>query len=809
MTYLAGGLTSRSLEAVRAHLDDCPSCRRLAAEAAQGDAGPPPDAGARPLRTFAPGDRIAGRYVVRRFVAEGGMGEVYEVTDGLLGDVVALKTLPCTALDSAAAFARMRSEVQLARRVTHPNVCRILEFGVDERPGAGGATPFFTMELLAGETLGGRLAHRGPFAPAEAAAFARQLASGLAAIHETGIVHRDLKSENVFLLPSPGPDGEPFRVVVMDFGLARPTDVGARRSFSQVGAIVGTLAYMAPEQLAGLAATVRSDIYSVGVILFEALTARLPFDERTLLRAEIGPGGDPGAAALSAARLPAGWAPIVRRCLEIEPGKRFGSAAALREALDQAARAAARPRRRRPLLVGGAGLAAVGLGGGALWLAGRDAEQTVVDRRPQPTWGAAEVIETVDTGFSNLPHVAANRAGAAVVVWEQEDRATRRTALWGRTLDPARGFGEATRLEQGEGNVKSAQAAIDGTGRAVAVWLQRQGGRQRAFAARFDPATGWSAAERLDAEASEGVERVRVAAGPGDGVVAVFSERVGTRGRLHARRLLPQGGWSAPEEVSDGGGSAQWPDVAVDGQGRAVVVWVRGTSAGHAVNARRLGPGTGAGAGNDREPAVALEGEGPESTVPLVAVEAGGRAVVVWRRPGEAAVDVWASPYVPGHGWGPAALVEHRDEEAGFARVAVGGGGEAILTWKQAERPRRRGEPPGEMRLWARRFSFARGFGPPVELAAPPAGRIEKPELQMDAEGHALVVWAHERGASGGTDVWAEEYDPRTGWARPRIVETSAERAGSPAGALTRDGHGIVVWPQVHGGEFKILGVRF
>jgi len=164
---------------------------------------------------LAAGAFITERYRIVRFLGRGGMGEVYEADDLVLGDRVALKLLKA-GVASVGAIERFRREVQLARRVTHPSVCRLHDVGTDQ------SRVFLTMELLAGETLADRLA-RGPIAFADAARIARATGEGLAAAHAVGVVHRDFKPANVMV------DGE--RVVVTDFGLAHgiPDQVGSKR----------------------------------------------------------------------------------------------------------------------------------------------------------------------------------------------------------------------------------------------------------------------------------------------------------------------------------------------------------------------------------------------------------------------------------------------------------------------------------------------------------------------------------------------------------------------------------------------------
>mgnify|MGYP003376175875 CR=1 FL=1 len=200
------------------------------------------------------GSLVAGRYRVEAVLGSGGWGRVYRVADTALDRVVALKTLR---VDDPEALARFRREVRLASRVTHPNVIRLFDLG------HWGALSFLTMEHVAGQSLRAHLAG-GPLPVGEAAGIARQVALGLAASHACGIVHRDLKPENVLL----GPGG---RVVLADFGVA-----GEPTGSDPASAIVGTSAYMSPEQANGEAATPQADLYTLGLVLHEMLTGQVP-----------------------------------------------------------------------------------------------------------------------------------------------------------------------------------------------------------------------------------------------------------------------------------------------------------------------------------------------------------------------------------------------------------------------------------------------------------------------------------------------------------------------------------------------------
>jgi serine/threonine protein kinase len=303
-------------EGLLAHLDACSGCRLAVAEITRASSGPSLTARAG-LHTLAAGERVVDRYEIRRFIARGGMGEVYEAIDLRDGQPLALKTMAATVLDDDDAAFRLRGEARLAGRVSHPNVCRILDFGVHDQ-GVTGAEPipFLTMELLQGVTLTRRLAGRGPLCPEAVAPLMAQIVGGLGAIHAAGIVHRDLKSENVFLVPAP--HGE--RAILMDFGLARVLDGSVLTTMPHLSlALMGTLECMAPEQIEGAKVGPAADIYALGVLLFELLTARRPFRKMSpAIRLTSPPPLPSGIAAALA-----GWDPVVARCLARRPEERF------------------------------------------------------------------------------------------------------------------------------------------------------------------------------------------------------------------------------------------------------------------------------------------------------------------------------------------------------------------------------------------------------------------------------------------------------------------------------------------------------
>ncbi|MFI5181302.1 MAG: protein kinase [Thermoanaerobaculia bacterium] len=309
----------------------CPSCgqdvgsaSRLPTELGAVLAAPRPpssvgrlvSSGSLDLGAFPPGAMLGERYRIVGLLGRGGMGEVYRADDLKLGQAVALKFLPKAVSGDEALLARFHAEVRLARQVAHPNVCRIYDIGEIE------GRHFLSMEYVDGEDLASLLKRIGHLPSGKAIDIARQLCAGLHAAHEKGVLHRDLKPANVML------DGR-GRVRITDFGLAVAAEEAAN-----TGEISGTPAYMAPEQLAGKPASVRSDLYALGLVLYEIGTGKRAFDAPTL--AEIRRRHENEAPAAPSAVIP-GFDPaverVILRCLEKDPRARPSSAVQVAGAL--------------------------------------------------------------------------------------------------------------------------------------------------------------------------------------------------------------------------------------------------------------------------------------------------------------------------------------------------------------------------------------------------------------------------------------------------------------------------------------------
>src|SRR5262245_9436755 len=292
------------------------------------------------VATFRAGDLLCDRFRVVRFIARGGMGELYEAEDLTLGERVALKTIRSEIAVHQKANQRFLREVQLARKVTHPNICRIFDL-FEHRPpqGTAGAVSFVTMELLQGETLSQYLRTHGPLSVEDARPIVQQMAAALSAAHAADVIHRDFKTNNVMLLEA-GPSRPP-RVVVTDFGLAHLVGDASgitNEGITVTGDVPGTPEYMSPEQIEGGVLTPASDIYALGIVIYEMVTGQRPFAADTPIASALKRVVEPAPKSPRELRpdLPASWERTILRCLSRRPEHRFADATEIVRALDSA-----------------------------------------------------------------------------------------------------------------------------------------------------------------------------------------------------------------------------------------------------------------------------------------------------------------------------------------------------------------------------------------------------------------------------------------------------------------------------------------
>jgi serine/threonine protein kinase len=277
----------------------------VSTDAGEASAGPP----ARML--------IAGKYRIERLLAEGGMGRVYAATHADTHKRVAVKVLRDTG-QSVGAQARLLREAQAVGRINHPNIVDVYDVGEHE------GFPFLVMELLEGHPLSSLFAS-GPMNATTALALVLPAMRGVAAAHEVGVVHRDIKPENIFVCATRG--GSLGRVKVLDFGISkiRKDAAALDMNLTVSGTVVGTPRYMAPEQLTGSAVDARTDVYAFGVLLYEALAGKTPFDGDTFAVVAAQKLNKPPRALHKVVNVERGLSRLVMRALAIEPKKRFST----------------------------------------------------------------------------------------------------------------------------------------------------------------------------------------------------------------------------------------------------------------------------------------------------------------------------------------------------------------------------------------------------------------------------------------------------------------------------------------------------
>ncbi|HEY6928839.1 MAG TPA: protein kinase [Thermoanaerobaculia bacterium] len=336
-----------------------------------------------------------GAYEILGPLGAGGMGEVYRARDAKLDREVAIKVLPSHLTSDATALSRFEAEAKAVASLSHPNILAIHDFGKAD------GVSYAVTELLEGETLRGKL-DRGPISQKQAVDWGLQIARGLSAAHGKGVVHRDLKPENVFVT-SEG------HVKLLDFGLAKRVEKGTEKTSAPTdtahtapGTVMGTMGYMSPEQVRGLPVDQRSDIFSLGAVLYEMLSGRKAFKRDTasdtmaaIMRDE------PPEISQSGRIIPVALDHIVRHCLEKDPDSRFQSAKDVVFALSEASgpttaesgvQAAAPPRGKKPILIAAVAVVAVFAIAGILMLR----------RVPRAGGGASGVKRVAVLPFENL-----------------------------------------------------------------------------------------------------------------------------------------------------------------------------------------------------------------------------------------------------------------------------------------------------------------------------------------------------------------------------------------------------------------------
>jgi len=269
------------------------------------------------------GTVLSDRYALTERLAAGGMGEVWEATDTVLERTVAVKLLNRALTQQAGFLARFRAEARFSAALHHPNIITMLDYGEDD------GSAYFVMELVSGQPLSQIIAERAPLSAQETVSILTQTANALEAAHQGGVVHRDVKPANIMVTPE-------GTAKLTDFGISR---LAGAVPLTQTGEILGTAQYLSPEQALGQSATARSDIYALGVVGYEMLTAGRPFDAETLVATVLAQINQPAPPLPDT--VPAGIRAVIGAALAKDPADRPVDAAAMSLALGMPGAAAA------------------------------------------------------------------------------------------------------------------------------------------------------------------------------------------------------------------------------------------------------------------------------------------------------------------------------------------------------------------------------------------------------------------------------------------------------------------------------------
>ncbi|GGN04323.1 hypothetical protein GCM10009721_34640 [Terrabacter tumescens] len=452
--------------------------------------------------------RIAQRYSLGERIAVGGMGEVHLATDERLGRQVAVKVLSPAFAESPDFVERFRREALTAARLSHPNIAQVYDYGVD------GASHFIVMEYAEGQDLAHVIREHGRLTPADAVRVAEQVCAALATAHRAGVVHRDIKPGNVIVRP----DGF---VKVTDFGIARAL---GQASLTDTGTVMGTAAYVAPEQARGEATTPSSDLFSLGILLFQMLTGAVPFEGDTPVAVALRHLDEPVPLPSSrVADLPANLDEVVERATAKSPADRYPDADAMAAALQGHEVSADAATRAMPLgeatAVLGAGAAMYGAGttAEAATAVGKDATRALPSPAPDPSLSPA--LSTARMPVAPSASAAPSKPSKPSAPWPAGDAPTRRSTLAER------------RRPSGPGAVVWVLAAAVVALVAVLAYVLLSGS---------DPATPPAAGPRPSSSASSSPSTPPTTAPPADGS-AVPAGLVGQQREAAVKQLIGLG----------------------------------------------------------------------------------------------------------------------------------------------------------------------------------------------------------------------------------------------------------------------------
>ena len=417
-------------------------------------------------------------------------------------------------------------------------------------------------------------------------------------------------------------------------------------------------------------------------------------------------------------------------------------------------------------------------------------------------WGTAELAENTG-GTAKIPQIAMDGSGNAIAVWTQFDGTI--WSIWANRYAAGLGWEAEAVIETDPRDADNPQVAVDGSGNAIAVWEQYDGTVWNIWANRYSTATGWGAEEAIET-GSGGAFSPRIAIDGSGNAIAVWRQYDGTTvWNVWANRYTATGwpkGWGTAQliETNDTGDVAL-PQIAMDSNGNATVVWSHfdDTTSSYSIWANRYDAGTGTWG-----TAAAVEANTTDAYSPEIAMDANGNAIVVWVQSAGDLLDVWANRYdATGGTWGTELLIETNVAgEVWDPRVAMDGSGNATAVWTQSDGSR--------FNVWANRYDATGGTWGTPEAIETDTNDTYKPRVAMDGSGNAVAVWVEYNYAAKCYTIWANRYEAGVGWGVPEIIETNdTGYARQPRIAMETGGDATVVWYQYDGDRYNIWSNKY
>ena len=409
-------------------------------------------------------------------------------------------------------------------------------------------------------------------------------------------------------------------------------------------------------------------------------------------------------------------------------------------------------------------------------------------------WQGAELIETGDAGDALNPQTVIDGSGNALAVWSQRDGST--YSIYANRYTPADGWGTPERIESNNvGNVNHLQIASDGSDNVLVVWRQYDGSAHSIYANRYTSTGGWGSAELI--ESSSGTASLPQIATDGSGnALAVWMQYDGSAHSIYVNRYTPGAGWGSAELIESGSETASDPQIAIDDLGDALVVWRQYDGSGYSIYANRYTPVGGWGS------AELIESSSGTASLPQIAIDDSGNAVAVWRQHNGSAYDIYANRYTSTGGWGAAELIESSSGTASLPQIATDGSGNALAVWMQYD--------GSAHSIYVNRYTPVGGWGA-AELIESSAGTASDPQIGIDGSGNALAVWSQLSG--GDNSIYVNRYTPVGGWGSAELIESSSGAASDPQiGIDGSSGNALAVWDQqdpstgifsIHANHFK------